>query len=222
MIVKALFTFGYVLFELYRLPGDALALLQAIHQTILVGWVSRAIIFRLRYHMRGPLQTRWSSGLKAPLQHPRFVLPCVAALPQALTLTGTGDLILHEGGLHIRPPPSIYPLSRAGSTNPPSPSNAWGTTIPPKALTVSGGSLEVRGGGAAVRSTRANSPALMVSVGPLEDTLGGNGIDGIGGGEGDESRFTYSGVALAVNVREPSPRGEEKGDESLLEGSCSG
>lgn len=142
--------------------------------------------------------------------------PACGALPQALTLTGKGDLILHEGALHIQPPPSIYPLSRAGSATPPPTGTAWGTAHPPRALTVSGGSLDVSGGGAAVRSTRANSPALLVSVGLLDqdfegekgdDVLPGNGVDGMGG-VGEESGFAYSGVALAVNVRETSQGGE--------------
>lgn len=143
-----------------------------------------------------------------------------------MTLTGTGDLILHEGALHVQPPPSIYQSSQAGSTTPLSTSTAWGTSHPPKALTVSGGSLDVRGGGAAVRSTRANSPALLVSVGRLDrgfkggkgdDTPRSNDIDGLGG-VGEEPSFAYTGVALAVNVRESGLGGEGEAETTLPKG----
>lgn len=124
-----------------------------------------------------------------------------------MTLTGTGDLVLHEGALHIKPPPFIYPGSGIGegSTRPPPGSNHWGTVNPPKALTVSGGLLDVRGAGAQVQSTRANSPALLVSVGPLDQGLDGEGEGGVG--EGAEA-FSYSGVAMAVNVRDVGNRGK--------------
>ena len=72
-----------------------------------------------------------------------------------------------------------------------------------------------------MRSTRANSPALQVSVGLLDQGFEGhtgdgvfhdNGLDGTGG-VGEESSFSYSGVALAVNVRESGLGGEGEGEE---------
>eukprot|EP00903_Cladosiphon_okamuranus_P017553 g16167.t1 len=140
------------------------------------------------------------------------LIRAIAGPHDVLTLTGTGDLILQEGTLHIQPPPSLYPLSRAGSETPSPTSTTWGTSNPPKALTVSGGSLDVNGGGAAVRSTRGSSPALLVSVGLLDqgsegdkgdDVLHGNGVDGMGDDD-EEAGFSFSDVALAVNVRESS------------------
>ncbi len=124
-----------------------------------------------------------------------------------MTLTGTGDLVLHEGALHIQPPPFLYPgsVTGEGSTRYPPGSNHWGTAHPPKALTVSGGSLDVRGAGAQIRSTHTNSPALLVSAGPLDQGLDG---EGEGGNEGGERPFSYSGVAMAVNVRQSGNRGE--------------
>lgn len=146
-------------------------------------------------------------------------IPARGALLQAMTLTGAGDLILHQGALHIQPPPSVYPLSWAGSATSPLANTAWGTAHPPKVLTVSGGSLEVRGGGAAVRSTRSNSPALAVLVGLDQSFEGerGDGMDGLGG-VGEESRFSYSGVALAVNVGESGLGGEGEREETLAKG----
>lgn len=129
-----------------------------------------------------------------------------------------GDLILHEGALHIQPPRSIYPLPRAGSTTLPPSSAAWGTAHPPKALTVSGGSLDVCGGGAAVRSTRADSPALLVSVGLLGQGLEGERAGGGLGGVDEGSGFSYSGVALAVNVQESALGGKGEGEETVEKG----
>ena len=160
----------------------------------------------------------WSSALKRPLSASPIRVPARFTLPQALTLTGTGDLILHEGALHIQPAPSIYP-SRAGSTIPLPSRTAWGTARPPKALTVSGGSLDVRGGGAAVRSTRVNGPALLVSVGLLDQGFDEEGGDAPRSDGMDESSFSYSGVALAVNVRESDLGGEGEGEQALAEGS---
>lgn len=142
-----------------------------------------------------------------------------------MTLTGTGDLILHEGALHIQPPPTHGPSSSSSHPSTTSPRRAhatlWGDETPPRALGVSGGSLEVTGGGAEISSTRVNAPALSISVGlppatitTTTSSVGGSGGDG-GTGEdaaflspgsgttGDfEASFSYSGVALSVNVRE--------------------
>lgn len=71
-----------------------------------------------------------------------------------MTLTGTGDLMLHKGSLFIRPPVPGSPAE----------SSAWFKATPPKALVVSGGSLSVDGGGADVESTRVDAPALAVIV----------------------------------------------------------
>lgn len=135
---------------------------------------------------------------------------------QVMTLTGTGDLVLHKGTLHVQPPPFVHPGNTAG-TNAVFPfldSSPWHSERPPKALTVSGGSLDVRGGGAEIRSTRVNSPALSVSVGLRSRSDQGSceDGDGTGGGFGENSTawqeedvdeaFSYTGVALAVNVRE--------------------
>lgn len=139
-----------------------------------------------------------------------------------MTLTGEGDLVLHEGSLHIQPPPFIYPGPGAGeeSTRPLPTNTLWRNAHPPKkALTVSGGSLDVRGEGAAIRSTRTNSPALSVSVGLMDDAFEGNGDNGLFGrndtdGQGEKEAggtFSYSGVALAVNVRETGREGERVG-----------
>lgn len=145
---------------------------------------------------------------------------CARALPQVMTLTGEGDLVLHEGAFHIQPPPFIFPGSGGGvgSTRPGL--SPWRNAHPPKALTVSGGSLDVRGAGAAIRSTRANSPALSVSVGLMGDDFDGEGDDGLfrrNGTNGQEENneegdFSFSGVALAVNVRETGPEGESRRD----------
>lgn len=65
----------------------------------------------------------------------------------------------------------------------------------------------MRGGGAAVRSTRVSSPALSVSVGLLDQDSDAERGDGAG----EESSFAYSGVALAVNVQESGLGGEGDG-----------
>ncbi|CAM9302579.1 unnamed protein product [Ectocarpus fasciculatus] len=138
----------------------------------------------------------------------------IAGPHDVMTLTGAGDLVLHEGSLHIQPPASIYPgLDPVGTdtTFLSKEHPLWNTKRPPKALTVSGGSLSVRGGGAEVLSTRGNAPGLLVSVGPFDwDDLEGGGGDGTFHGNGtdrrDEERaFSYAGAALAVNVRESGP-----------------
>lgn len=138
-----------------------------------------------------------------------------------MTLTGQGDLVLHEGALHIQPPPFIFPGNGVGlgSTRPTPTNSPWRNAHPPKALTVSGGSLDVRGAGAEIRSTRAKSPALSVSVGLMDDVFEGKGDDGLflrndtnGRTESNEGEnFLYSGVALAVNVRETALKGERVG-----------
>lgn len=70
-----------------------------------------------------------------------------------------------------------------------------------------------------MRSTRANSPALLVSVGLLDEGFEGEtSDDGLGGGVGEKSSFSYSGAALAVNVRESDLGGEGEGEEALAEG----
>lgn len=137
-----------------------------------------------------------------------------------MTLTGTGDLILHEGALHIQPPRT--PGSSSSSSSFPSTTSPrrthavlWGDETPPRALGVSGGSLRVAGGGAEISSTRANAPGLSISVGlPDPDATAGRGQeDGDGefpssttptsaGTREEEASFSYSGVALSVNVRE--------------------
>ncbi|CBJ33559.1 conserved unknown protein [Ectocarpus siliculosus] len=138
----------------------------------------------------------------------------IAGRHDVMTLTGAGDLVLHEGSLHIQPPASIYPgydPAGTGTTFPAEEHPQWNTKRPPKALTVSGGSLNVRGGGAEVLSTRENAPGLLVSVGPFDwDDLeeeGGNGaFHGNGTDRRDEEQaFSYAGAALAVNVRESGP-----------------
>lgn len=105
---------------------------------------------------------------------------------QVLTLRGTGDLVLHEGALHIQPP-----------VPGPSQNAFWHKNAPPEALTVSRGSLAVYGGGAEISSTRANAPALAVSVGAHDN----ESEDGFA----MRQAFSYSGVAFAVNVREETP-----------------
>lgn len=135
-----------------------------------------------------------------------------------MTLTGAGDLVLHEGSLHIQPPASIYPgydPAGTGTTFTSKEHPQWNTQRPPKALTVSGGSLNVHGGGAEVLSTRGNAPGLLVSVGPfdwddLEGEVGDGTFHGNGTDRGDEEQaFSYAGAALAVNVRESGP-GEDR------------
>lgn len=73
---------------------------------------------------------------------------------KVLTLTGTGDLILHQGSLLIKPPPEGSPSQNAG----------WNGETPPEALVVSGGSLGVTDGGAEIASSRSDAPALAVTV----------------------------------------------------------
>ena len=116
--------------------------------------------------------------------------------PKVMTLSGTGDLTLHKGGL------SVQGQLTPGSTR----DGAWNAEPPPRAVQVLGGSLGVLGGGAEIFSSRANTPALAISVG-LDDAL-----DAKSGGEGAEDplgrrrkhEFSFSGAALSVNVREPS------------------
>lgn len=126
-----------------------------------------------------------------------------------MTLSGTGDLILHEGTLQIQPSPR-HGLPSSTTTSSRRATALWGEETPPRALGVSGGSLGIFGGGAEISSTRANAPALSISVG-LPDTVVGTGEGQEGAsspsaiksvlGE-DETRFSYSGVALSVNVLE--------------------
>lgn len=119
-----------------------------------------------------------------------FLLANVQHLLQVMTLTGTGDLILHQGSLRIQPP---APGSSSALQN-----AAWMNKTPPEAVVISGGSLGVVGGGAHISSTRTKSSALAISVGPET-------------GERDQSPtieedgiFRYVGVALSVNVKETS------------------
>lgn len=130
---------------------------------------------------------------------------------QVMTLTGIGDLILHKGALLIQPQQLFI-------TAP------WQKDIPPAALLVSGGSLDVRGGGAKISSTRANAPGLEVSVG-LPDAFGGSGGPSEEGfhSQGGDASFSYSGVALSVNVKETAEHGTRSPDRfRLLELSVGG
>ncbi|CAM9167242.1 unnamed protein product [Ectocarpus sp. 12 AP-2014] len=138
----------------------------------------------------------------------------IAGPHDVMTLTGAGDLVLHEGSLHIQPPASIYPgydPAGTGTTLLANEHPQWNTKRPPKALTVSGGSLNVLGGGAEVLSTRENAPGLLVSVGPSdwddhEEEGGIRAFHGNGTDRRDEEQaFSYAGAALAVNVRESGP-----------------
>lgn len=107
---------------------------------------------------------------------------------QMMTLRGTGDLILHRGGLHIQP-------SEGPKSTP------WHDQTPPAALAVSGGSLGVSGGGAEISSSRTNAPVLALSAG----LHGKRGMMTSTRGKvpkGQDTPFLYSGVALTVNVRE--------------------
>lgn len=131
-----------------------------------------------------------------------------------MTLTGTGDLLLHAGTLHIQPPTLGYPSAHA----------PWRVEPPPKTLLVSGGALGVTGGGAEIASTRTNAPALAVSVG-FTQTNGEEGVSSAGPGAGfpagEEPYFSYSGVALSVNVRE-TPNAANSSPFKLLELSVGG
>lgn len=73
---------------------------------------------------------------------------------KVMTLTGNGDLILHQGSLLIKSPRAGIPTKNVG----------WRTETPPEALVVSGGSLGVAGGSAKITSSRSNAPALAVTV----------------------------------------------------------
>lgn len=144
-----------------------------------------------------------------------------------MTLAGTGDLTLHKGSLFIR-----------GHETPGSSQNAaWKMKKPPTALEVLGGSLGVLGGGAEIRSSRSNAPALAVSV-EVDEVMFHKKY-----GEGSDARIrrtreqgaqlSFTGAAaLSVNVRheasmvergrfrllELSVGGEKKNDEGELKG----
>lgn len=120
-----------------------------------------------------------------------------------MTLAGTGDLTLHKGSLFIK-----------GHQRPGSSQNApWKTKKPPTALEVLGGSLGVLGGGAEIRSSRSNAPALAISV-EVDEVMFHKKY-----GEGSDARIrrtreqgaqlTFTGAAaLSVNVRDEASIGE--------------
>lgn len=107
-----------------------------------------------------------------------------------MTLTGTGDLVLHEGALFVH------------SSSTESSDDAWMKQSPPEALVVSGGSLGVRGGRVEVFSNYADVSALAVSVGGWVNE---SDFDGHGAlPRTPEGSLSYTGSALAVNVKQPS------------------
>lgn len=107
-----------------------------------------------------------------------------------MTLTGTGDLILHEGSLFVKSSAADGP-----------PGGVWDQSAPADALVVSGGSLGVHGGGAGISYNRANGSALLVTVGARMDDVEPDGSGALWPAD-RKDYVPYTGIALAVNVPE--------------------